>query len=63
MRMLTVREASQRLGLREATIRSWIAQRRLAHLKLGRAVRLPEAEIERIIERSLIPARSDRNAR
>lgn len=56
--MLTVAEAARRLGMRECTVRSWIYQRKLAHVKLGRSVRVPEAEIERLIRQNLIPARS-----
>jgi excisionase family DNA binding protein len=55
--MLTVIEVGQRLGLKPATIRMWIAKRKLAHVKLSRAVRVPEAEVERLIRENTIPAR------
>jgi excisionase family DNA binding protein len=38
------------------TVRSWIASRRLAHLRLGRAIRIPAAEVRRVIEASTVPA-------
>src|SRR3954471_16398372 len=52
----TVDEAADELGLSVHTIRAWVANRRIAHLRLGRAIRIPAAEIRRIIEASTIPA-------
>lgn len=52
----TVSEAAEELGLSVHTIRAWIASRRLSHLRLGRAIRIPAAEIRRIIEESTVPA-------
>lgn len=55
--MLTIRAAAERLGLREATLRSWVLQRRIQFCKLGRSVRISEAEIDRIIQRGTVPPR------
>lgn len=52
----TVSEAADELGLSVHTIRAWIASRRLGHLRLGRAIRIPAAEIRRVIEKSTVPA-------
>src|SRR5437870_3680089 len=41
----TVDEAAEELGLSVHTIRAWVADRRIAHLRLGRAIRIPAAEI------------------
>lgn len=57
MRLLTVNETAERLGMKPATIRLWLAQRKLGHVKLSRAVRVPESEVERMIEENTIPAR------
>lgn len=60
MSYLTVREASKRLGVKETTIRKWLAERRLPCLKLGTArtssVRISETVINRLILESTIPA-------
>lgn len=56
---LTVNDAATRLGLSVHTIRAWIAQRRIAHIRLGRAVRIPESEIERLLRDNTVPALSD----
>ena len=55
--MLTVKQAAERLGLRDSTLRAWIAQRRIGFVRLGRAVRIPSEEVERLIAENTIPAR------
>jgi excisionase family DNA binding protein len=52
----TVAQAAQELNLSRATIRAWIAQRRLGHIRLGRAVRVPAQEIQRVLEVGYVPA-------
>lgn len=54
---MTVRQAAVELNVSIHTIRSWIALRRLGHVKLGRAIRIPAAEIERIVQQGTVPAR------
>ena len=56
-KLLTVRECSERTGHRESTWRSWVLNRKVPFYKVGRSVRIAEADLERIIEQSLIPAR------
>jgi excisionase family DNA binding protein len=51
-RLLTIREASEKLGFRESTLRKWVFQKRITYCKLGRAVRLPAAVIETMIQES-----------
>jgi len=58
--MLTVRLAAERLGLKESTVRAWIAQRRIGVVRLGRAVRVPLEEVQRLIAEGTIPAREER---
>jgi excisionase family DNA binding protein len=56
--LLTVTEVSDRLNLRPSTIRAWISKSKLAHLKLGRSVRVPESEVTRVIKESMVPAQA-----
>jgi excisionase family DNA binding protein len=56
---LTVRQAAEELNVSVHTVRAWMAQRRLGYVRLGRAVRIPEAEIRRLLERGTVPARRD----
>jgi excisionase family DNA binding protein len=59
--MLTVRETAARLGLRECTVRAWLSARRMTFVRLGRAVRIPESEVSRLIETNTVPRRERRN--
>jgi excisionase family DNA binding protein len=52
----TVAEAADELGLSVHTIRAWIASRRIAHIRLGRAIRIPADELRRVIEAGTVPA-------
>jgi excisionase family DNA binding protein len=48
---MTIQQAAQMLGLREKTIRRWVALRKIEYIKAGeRAVRITSTEISRIIE-------------
>jgi excisionase family DNA binding protein len=58
--MLTVRETANRLGLQECTIRAWLAARKIDFVRLGRAVRIPESEVCRLIEANTVPRREPR---
>ena len=55
-KLLTVEQAAQMLSLRPATIRDWIWRRKIETIRIGRAVRIPEAQIEALIERGTVPA-------
>jgi excisionase family DNA binding protein len=59
-KLLTLEQAAERLGLKPVTLRMWASARKIARVKIGRAVRIPESEIVKIIERGLIPALPDR---
>lgn len=61
--MLTVKQASEQLGLRESTVRAWIAQRRIGVVRLGRAVRILPEEVARLISEGTMPARRSTDGR
>jgi excisionase family DNA binding protein len=48
-RLLTVREAANRLGLKECTIRRRILERKIVYVKNGRSVRIPVEAVEDLI--------------
>ena len=52
----TVAESAVRLGLKPSTIRKLILTRRIGYTKIGRAVRIPETELERLISSGYRPA-------
>jgi excisionase family DNA binding protein len=62
-KLLTLDEAAARLGMKVITLRMWASRRRIARCKIGRSVRIPESEITRIVEESMIPALPERDRR
>ena len=55
-KLITIREAANRLGLKESTIRKYILKRQIAYVKPSvRAVRIPIEEHERILSAGLRP--------
>lgn len=55
-KMLTVSQAAQALGVKPATIRSWIWKGQIGYVKISRAVRITTDEVERFIECGTRPA-------
>jgi len=55
-RLLKVEEFAEKLGVTTSCVRRWVLERRIPVVKLGRLVRIPEAESERIIEAGFRPA-------
>ncbi len=56
-KLITIREAAERLGLKESTIRKYILKRQIAYVKPSvRAVRIPIEELERILAAGRRPA-------
>lgn len=59
-RLLAVEQAAERLGVKPATIRSWILRReKLEVVKVGRLVRITEKSIDRFIDQNTIPPKHD----
>ena len=56
-RPLTVTETAKLLNLSEACIRAWILKRKIGVVKLGRAVRVPQSEVRRVLDEGAVPAR------
>ena len=54
--LLTVAQAAERLGLKVATIRRRILERKISYVKLGRAVRIPVEAIENLMSAGYRPA-------
>ena len=62
-KLLTVVEAAEALGIKPATIRAWLTQRKLPRVSCGRAVRIPASAVAQFIEHNTIPAREPRSGR
>jgi excisionase family DNA binding protein len=59
-KLLSIKEASELLNLKPATIRAWLLRRKLPRVNCGRAVRIPAEAVIEFIERNTIPAREPR---
>lgn len=58
--LLTVPEFADVLRVKPSCIRRWIQEHKITTVKLGRVVRIPASEIERLINSGLRPARPAR---
>lgn len=56
---MSLPEAAARLGITVNCLRSWIYKRSIPYTKVGRAVRISDETIQRIIERGSRPAYGD----
>jgi excisionase family DNA binding protein len=56
MRLLTISEAAQRLGLKTSTLRFWIWTRKIDVVRIGRAVRIKDTTLDALIVDGTTPA-------
>ena len=49
--------AAERLQIAPKTLRNWVGERRIAVYRIGRRVRIPESEIQRVLEEGYCPVR------
>jgi excisionase family DNA binding protein len=56
--LLTIPETAMLLRLKVSTIRAWVLQRKVPHVKLGRRVLLRRSDLESLIDASVVPAKS-----
>jgi excisionase family DNA binding protein len=60
--LLNVHQAAIQLGLKDKTIRQWIALRKIEYVKAGAAVRIRQSEINRIIRSGTVSMHRAENA-
>lgn len=58
--LLSVKEFSEALGTTEACTRRWLLERKISYTKLGRLVRIPADEIDRLVSEGFRPAKPRR---
>jgi excisionase family DNA binding protein len=57
-KLLTVDQAAEQLGVKPATIRSWILKReKIEVVKVGRLIRIKESSVRKFIDQNTIPPR------
>lgn len=59
-RLRTLSEAAERLGVSVKCLRGWVWRRRIPYIKVGRAVRISDETIQRIIDAGTMPALKER---
>lgn len=59
-KLLDLRECAERTGHKVSTWRAWVLRRQVPYFKIGRSVRVAEADLERMIQQSRVPAREAR---
>jgi excisionase family DNA binding protein len=63
IKYLRVEQAAAALDLSVACLRAWIARRKIGIVRLGRSIRIPYTEIERLVAEGSVPAKELRNGR
>lgn len=57
-RLLTIEQTAEHLGVKPATIRSWILKReKIEVVKVGRLIRIKESSVHKFIDMNTIPPR------
>ena len=58
-RLLNVRDAARLLSVSTSTLYGWVWQRRIAFVKVGRALRFEKRDLEKFIQSNRIEVRSE----
>ena len=56
-KLFSVEQAADAWSIKPATVRAWVLSRKITSYRLGRAVRISEEEIERVLHEGLRPAK------
>ncbi len=59
-KLLSVPEFAEVLGVTIACVRRWLLERRITFTKIGRLVRIPASEVERLVADGMSPAKARR---
>jgi excisionase family DNA binding protein len=58
--LLSVPQFADALGVKPSCIRRWVLERKIATVRLGRLVRIPASELDRLLNEGFCPARPAR---
>ena len=56
IKLISYDDAAERTSVRPQTLRTWVMQGRIPHVKLGRRCLFDEAELDRWIDSHRVPA-------
>jgi excisionase family DNA binding protein len=60
--LLRITEFASQLNVTVACVRRWVLLRKIQVVHVGRLVRIPAAELERIVRDGTVPVRTERGA-
>jgi excisionase family DNA binding protein len=60
-KLLSITEFAEALGVTVACCRRWVLERRITFTKIGRLVRIPASEVDRLVAEGLCPAKPRRS--
>jgi len=58
--LVTVQDAAKFLAVSTSTLYGWVWQRRISFVKVGRALRFEQAELQKFIQANRFQARAER---
>jgi excisionase family DNA binding protein len=58
--LLTIQDFASVLQVTTACVRRWISERKITTVKIGRLVRIPTEEIEKLVRKGTRPAQSSK---
>jgi excisionase family DNA binding protein len=61
-KLLNLQQFGDEIGIKVATVRSWVLKHKISVVRVGRLVRVPRTEVERIMKEGLTPARLTRDS-
>jgi excisionase family DNA binding protein len=56
--LLTIQQFAEAMNITASCARRWVLERKIAKVKLGRLVRIPASECERLVDEGTRPATS-----
>lgn len=59
-KLLSIPQFAEELCITQACVRRWVLERKIASTRIGRLVRIPGSEIQRLIDSGYRPARRER---
>lgn len=55
--LMRIREFADRANIAEKTARTWVSEGRISHVRLGRSIRIPLEELNRLVSEGTRAAR------
>ena len=53
-KLMSIEETAEYLGIKKSTLYSWVFQRKIPHIKLGRLVKFDPNDVEQLLKQNRI---------